>query len=112
VSLDGSGKAPFAAITKSTGNSSERRMQVHSEAIEQGSVQPPPLDERPTIPYTELPDGTPDSPIASEWSLYRREVGRLLAQGHENRWVLIKGDQIMGMGTPKMPRAPSHSRNT
>jgi hypothetical protein len=71
--------------------------QVHREAIEQGRVQPLLPDEPPTIPYTELPDGKVDSPIASEWNLYRREVGRLLAEGHENRWVLIKGEEIIGI---------------
>jgi hypothetical protein len=71
--------------------------QVHREAIEQSRGQPLPPHEPPTIHYTELPDGSPDSPIASEWNLYRREVGRLLAEGHENRWVLIKGEVIIGI---------------
>jgi hypothetical protein len=71
--------------------------QVHREAIEQGHVQSLDPDEPPTIPYTALPDGRPDSPIASEWNLYRREVGRLLAEGHENRWALIKGEEIIGI---------------
>jgi hypothetical protein len=71
--------------------------QSHRDAIEQGYVPPPLSYERPTIPYTELPDGNADSPIASEWNLYRREVGRLLAAGHENRWVLIKGEEIIGI---------------
>lgn len=29
--------------------------------------------------------------IASKSNLYRREVGKLLAEGHEIQWVLIKG---------------------
>jgi len=49
-----------------------------------------------TIDYTELAPGRPDSPTAQEWETYRREVGRLLADGHEGRVVLIKGDQIVG----------------
>jgi hypothetical protein len=71
--------------------------QAHREAIEQGRVQPPPPYEPTTIPYTELPDGRADSPIATEWNFYRREVGRLLAEGHETRWVLIKGEEIIGI---------------
>src|SRR5438128_11386560 len=58
---------------------------------------PPPLPDRPTIHYTELPEDTSDSPIAGDWNLYRREVGRLLAEGHEKRWVLIKGEVIIGI---------------
>ena len=49
-----------------------------------------------TIHYTELPENN-DSPIATEWNLYRREAGRLLAEGHEGRWVLLKGEQIIGI---------------
>jgi hypothetical protein len=71
--------------------------QVHRDAIEQGRNQMPPAHEPSTIPCTELPEGNADSPIAREWSLYRREVERLLAEGHENRWLLIKGDEIIGI---------------
>jgi hypothetical protein len=55
------------------------------------------LPERLTIPYTGLAEAPPDSPIAMEWNFYRREVGRLLAEGHEGKWVLIKGEQIVGL---------------
>ncbi len=50
----------------------------------------------PAIHYTELPESAP-GPIMAEWNLYRREVGRLLAEGHEGRWVLIKGEDIIGI---------------
>jgi hypothetical protein len=39
----------------------------------------------------------PGSPIAVEWNTYRREAGRLLAEGHEGRFVLIKGEEIVGI---------------
>ncbi len=58
---------------------------------------PPPLPEPPTIHYTELPPSIPGSAIAEEWETYRREVGRLLAEGNEGRYVLIKGGQIIGI---------------
>jgi hypothetical protein len=51
----------------------------------------------PTIPYTHLPDAPPDSPIATEWGFYRRIVGRLLTEGHEGKWLLIKGEQLVGI---------------
>jgi hypothetical protein len=50
-----------------------------------------------TIPWTELPPAQPDSPLAAEWETYRREVGRLLAEGHEGKFALIKGDEIIGI---------------
>jgi hypothetical protein len=52
---------------------------------------------RPTIHYTELPEDTTSSALATEWNYYRGEVGRLLAEGHEGQWVLIKGQKIIGL---------------
>jgi hypothetical protein len=34
---------------------------------------------------------------AQESNLYRREVGRLLAEGHEGKFVLIKGAEIIAL---------------
>jgi hypothetical protein len=42
-------------------------------------------------------DQPPDSPIKVEWDLFRRERPHLLAQGHEGRWVLVKGELIIGI---------------
>jgi hypothetical protein len=56
---------------------------------------PPPLQQ--TIYHTELPEDTSDSPGARDWNCYRREVGRLLAEGHEGKWVLVKGGEILGI---------------
>ncbi|MBM4067918.1 MAG: hypothetical protein FJ271_03100 [Planctomycetes bacterium] len=50
-----------------------------------------------TIPWTELPPSRPESPVAREWETYRREVGRLLAEGEEGRFALIHGDDIVGI---------------
>jgi hypothetical protein len=55
----------------------------------------PPAEPR-TVHYTELPESA-SGPLAAEWNVYRREVGRLLAEGHEGRWVLIKGEEIIGV---------------
>jgi hypothetical protein len=71
--------------------------QITRAAIQQGHVQPSRLLEPQSIPHTALPAGSPGSPIACEWDVYRREVGRLLEEGNESRWVLIKGDQIIGI---------------
>jgi hypothetical protein len=54
------------------------------------------VSERKTrIHWTELPEDT--GPLAKESNCYRREVGRLLAEGHEGRWLLIKGEEIIGI---------------
>jgi hypothetical protein len=53
--------------------------------------------ELPTIHYTELPEDSSGGVLAAEWNFYRREVARLLADGHEGRWVLIKAEDIVGI---------------
>jgi hypothetical protein len=55
------------------------------------------MDDQTAIPFTELPPAEPGSQIAEEWDTYRREVGRLLAEDNEGRFVLIKGGQIIGL---------------
>jgi hypothetical protein len=50
-----------------------------------------------TIHYTQLAPARQSSPLAAEWETYRREVGRLLAEGHEGKTVLIKGTTIIGV---------------
>jgi hypothetical protein len=43
-----------------------------------------------------LPDMIPGSQIETEWNFFRREWPRLLAEGREGQWVLIKGEEIAG----------------
>jgi hypothetical protein len=49
------------------------------------------------IHYTQVPAGAAGSPLQAEWETFRRELPRLLAEGHEGRHVLIKRDQIVGL---------------
>jgi hypothetical protein len=71
---------------------------VHREAWERYRQQPPPPPpEPPTIHYTELPPAKPGEDLAEEWETYRREVGRLLAEGNEGRYILIKNREIIGI---------------
>jgi hypothetical protein len=51
----------------------------------------------PTIHYSQMAPASGEGPIDREYETFRREVGRLLAEGHEGKWVLIKGDQIIGL---------------
>jgi hypothetical protein len=48
------------------------------------------------VHFTELAPAAPTSLHAREWETYRREVGRLLAEGHAGEFVLIHGDDIVG----------------
>jgi hypothetical protein len=59
-----------------------------------------PLDEQqppgpPTRPE-DLPDLPEGEPFASEWKTFKREVARLLAEGHGGRIALIKGNAVLG----------------
>jgi hypothetical protein len=59
---------------------------------------PPPSAERPKgVHYTELPEAQPGEALGREWNTYRLEVGRLLAEGQAGRFVLIKGEEILGL---------------
>lgn len=57
--------------------------------------QPPP--ERPTIHWTELQKDTSGGELATEWNYCLKQIGRLLAEGQEGRWVLIVGEKIIGL---------------
>lgn len=85
-------------ITEPKKNGREPVEQIHREAIDQAWLKPGALPEEPrTIHYTELPEAEGDSPLYQEWNFYRREAGRLLAEGHEGRFLLIKGEDIIGL---------------
>jgi hypothetical protein len=43
----------------------------------------------------DIPDFPPDDPFAAEWKTYKREVARLLAEGHQGRFALVKGDDVV-----------------
>jgi hypothetical protein len=68
---------------------------IHREALQRLGPLPP--TEPSTIHYTELPEAQPGSVLSQEWNTYRREVGRLLAEGHEGAHVLIRGEEIIGI---------------
>jgi len=52
---------------------------------------------RRTVHYTELPDLPAGHLLEREWNFYRREVPRLLAEGHEGKFALLKGEEIIGL---------------
>ncbi len=70
-------------------------LRLHREGLERGPASPPQRSR--TIPYTQLPESPPGNPTATEWNFYRRAVGRLLADGREGQWLLLKGEEIVGI---------------
>lgn len=48
-----------------------------------------------TIHYTELPPAPRGNVREVEWETFRRELPRLLAEGHEGKWVLIRGEELV-----------------
>ena len=56
--------------------------------------------EPPTIHYTDLPAaGSKEG--AEDWETYRREIGRLLAEGKEGKCILIHAGEIIGIWDTK-----------
>ncbi len=51
----------------------------------------------PTTDWSELLGVPPGSVIATEWNFFLRVVDRLVEEGHANRWVLIDGEEIIGI---------------
>jgi len=45
----------------------------------------------------DMDDLPEDDPLAQEWKAYKREVGRLLAEGHVGRHALVKGDVVISI---------------
>ena len=67
----------------------DRIIEAERERMLADPPPPPAPVEPPTIHFSELPAAAAGGRGAAEWNFYRREVGRLLAGGHEGRWVLI-----------------------
>jgi hypothetical protein len=63
-------------------------LQIHQRELEQ--LRQAPLTERPPPFVIDLPEGTPDDPLVEEWSLFRREVSRLLNEGGRGKYALVK----------------------
>src|SRR5437588_6623491 len=51
----------------------------------------------PGVHYGELAEAAPGEVLCAEWNTYRRQIAHLLADGLEGRYVLIKGDEVIGI---------------
>ena len=75
--------------------------QIHRQVAEQA---PGPSAARPTtISCTELPAAQPGDVLSQEWDAYRREVGRLLAEGREHQFALSRALMSSACMTPGTP---------
>jgi hypothetical protein len=70
-------------------------LRLHREAVERIRGEPPPAADRPATRSPDLPEAEPDSPVAAEWNLFRGEVGRLLREGYQGRFALVKVGQAV-----------------
>jgi hypothetical protein len=68
---------------------------LHREAIELCRQTPLQSAAVSRLHHSELADLPESSPIYEEWQTYRRELPRLLGEGHAGRFVLVKGDRIV-----------------
>jgi hypothetical protein len=50
-----------------------------------------------TVHYTKIPELPPEDPFHREWNFFRREVPRLLAEGHEGKFALVKDETLIGL---------------
>ncbi len=55
------------------------------------------LDKLPTVHYSQIPEPAPDSPLYREVQTFRRELPRLLIEGYQGKWALIKGDEVIAL---------------
>lgn len=52
-----------------------------------------------TIPWGQLPDASPGEFFCEEWNAYKRAMPRLLKEGKEGQFALIKGNELVGVYT-------------
>lgn len=58
----------------------------------------PKLQQRqlPTIHHSQLWEDTSSGSLSTEWNYFRREIPRLLAEGHEGQWAGVVGEDVIG----------------
>ena len=79
----------------------ELKARLLQEAFERARNEPPPPPPSPplrtSVHYSELTEDHSSDPAAEGWNVFVREVGRLLAEGHEGKWVVIAGGKLIGV---------------
>jgi len=69
---------------------------IHRAAKEACRDLPVRAAELPGMHYSELAPSVPGDVFFDEWNTYCGEIGRLLAEGLQGRYVVIKGKDILG----------------
>src|SRR5262245_30931849 len=70
---------------------------IHAEARARLAGETLPRSEAGTIHYTELSEAPAGDALFHEWNTYRLEIARLLAEGHEGKFVVVKDSTIVGI---------------
>jgi hypothetical protein len=85
-----------AALIQQTQEETARKERLHQQALEQlRAGSPTEASNRQDELETTLPPAPPGSSFVEEWELFRRELGRLLAEGCKGRFALIRtGEEI------------------
>lgn len=92
--VSNSTEAPVRVMTN------EESAAVHTAILEAVQTHPMRTDLREFARKVHFSDLTPfrtGEPLAAAWETYRREVGRLLAEGHAGKFVLIHGNEVIGL---------------
>ncbi len=70
---------------------------IHREVLQRFCCQQTLFSNPSAVAYTELPEAKPGEELSHEWNTYCREVARLLSEGVEGYFVVIKEEQILGI---------------
>ena len=46
--------------------------------------------------HSDLPELPPEHVLHHEWNTFRRELARLVEEGHQGKFALIKGQNVNG----------------
>lgn len=74
-----------------------RHIEECLRAAKEGRCEPRPWPAPRMIHYSELVPLREGQPLAREWNTFCREIGRLLAEGHEGKFMLIGGETVHGV---------------
>lgn len=70
---------------------------IHRQGLVQEPTKLPSGKKNTTIHYQGLPEARPEDPLAEEWNTFRNSISRLLAEGFEGHFLLIKNREILGV---------------
>ena len=78
-------------------------LEMVQQELQRLKTEPPPLPAPPepaprtSIHYTELREDPSNDPAAPGYNVFVREVGRLIAEGNEGKWIVIAEGRLIGV---------------